>query len=128
MIQGVDNIGICVNDLERAVSFYQKLGFTKAFENNRGVTMVAGTAKLFLFQSRQPHPATVNRQFTLFDNSPGIDHISFVVEDVDRVCSDLKAKGVVFNGEPEDQDWGARVVSLRDSEGNNLYLLKWLQG
>jgi len=127
MIQAVDNIGICVKDLERAVSFYQKLGFTKAFENNRGVTMVTGTARLFVFQSRKPHRAAVNRQFTLFDNPPGIDHISFVVEDIDRVYSDLKVKGIVFNGEPQDQDWGARVVSLRDPDGNNLFLLKWLQ-
>ena len=68
MIQGVDNIGICAKDLKRAISFYEKLGFTKAYENNRGATMVAGTAKLFVFQSQQPNPAPANRQFTLFDN------------------------------------------------------------
>jgi catechol 2,3-dioxygenase-like lactoylglutathione lyase family enzyme len=39
MIQGVDNIGICVSDLSRAVSFYEKLGFTKAYQNDRGVTI-----------------------------------------------------------------------------------------
>jgi hypothetical protein len=80
MIQGVDNIGICAKDLKRAISFYEKLGFTKGYENDRGVTMVAGTAKLFVFRSREPNPAPVNRQFTLFDNPPGIDHISFAVE------------------------------------------------
>jgi len=26
MIKGVDNVGICVKDLNRAVSFYHKLG------------------------------------------------------------------------------------------------------
>ena len=127
MIQGVDNIGICGKDLKRAISFYEKLGFTKAYENNRGVTMVAGTAKLFVFQSRQSNPAPANRRFTLFDNPPGIDHISFVVEDVDRIYADARSKGVVFNSEPQDQDWGARVASLRDPDGNNLYLLRWLQ-
>jgi catechol 2,3-dioxygenase-like lactoylglutathione lyase family enzyme len=126
MIQGIDNIGICVKDLERSVLFYQKLGFTKAFENDRGVTMVAGTTKLFIFQSRQLHPPEVNRQFTLFDNPPGIDHISFAVDEVDRIYADLQTNGVVFNSQPQDQDWGARVASLRDPDGNNLYLLKWL--
>jgi catechol 2,3-dioxygenase-like lactoylglutathione lyase family enzyme len=127
MIQGVDNIGICAKELKRAISFYEKLGFTKAYENDRGVTMVAGTAKLFVFQSRQRNPAPANRQFTLFDNPPGIDHISFAVEDVDRIYADARSKSVVFNSEPQDQDWGARVASLRDLDGNNLFLLKWLR-
>lgn len=89
--------------------------------------MVAGTAKLFLFQTRQSNPAQVSREFTLFGNPPGIDHISFEVEDVDRVYAGAKANGVVFEGEPRDQAWGARVVSLRDPDDNNLYLLKLLQ-
>jgi catechol 2,3-dioxygenase-like lactoylglutathione lyase family enzyme len=127
MIKGVDNIGICVTDLRLAVRFYQDLGFTKAYENDRGVTMIAGTAKLFIFQSRRSNPAPVERDFTLFQNPLGIDHISFKVEDVDRVYAEGKAKGLVFNGEPADQSWGARMVSLRDPDGNNLYLLKWLK-
>lgn len=126
MITGVDNVGICVVDLKKSVSFYEALGFTKASENDRGVTMVAGTTKLFLFQTRQKHPAPVTREFTLFQNPPGIDHISFAVEDVDRVYAEAKAKGIAFNGEPKDQTWGARMVSLRDPDGTNLYLLKWL--
>ena len=36
MIQGVDNIGVCVKDLPEAVAFYTKLGFAKAHENERG--------------------------------------------------------------------------------------------
>jgi len=127
MIKGVDNIGICVTDLRQVVRFYQDLGFTKAYENDRGVTMVAGTAKLFIFQSRKSNPEPVKRDFTLFQNPLGIDHISFEVEDVDRVYKEAKAKGLVFNGEPADQSWGARMVSLRDPVGNNLYLLKWLK-
>jgi len=89
--------------------------------------MVAGTAKLFIFQTRKSNPEPVTRDFTLFQNPLGIDHISFEVADVDRVCAAAKAEGLVFNGEPADQSWGARMVSLRDPDGNNLYLLKWLK-
>jgi catechol 2,3-dioxygenase-like lactoylglutathione lyase family enzyme len=99
MIKGVDNLGICVTDLRQAVRFYQDLGFIKAYENDRGVTMVAGTAKLFIFQTRQSNPAPVKRDFTLFQNPLGIDHISFEVEDVDRVYAEAKAKGLVFSGD-----------------------------
>jgi uncharacterized glyoxalase superfamily protein PhnB len=89
--------------------------------------MVAGTAKLFIFQTRRGNPAAVERDFTLFQNPPGIDHISFEVQDVDRVYAEAKAKGVAFSNEPEDQSWGARMVSLCDPDGNNLYFLKWFQ-
>jgi catechol 2,3-dioxygenase-like lactoylglutathione lyase family enzyme len=127
MINGVDNIGICVTDLKKSVEFYQTLGFTKAYENERGVTMMAGTSKLFIFQTRKTNSAPVAREFTLFQNAPGIDHISFAVENVDQLYADAKAKGIVFNSEPKDQAWGARMVSLRDPDGVNLYLLKWLK-
>ena len=127
MIKGIDNIGICVADLRRSVAFYQELGFSSAGENDRGVTMVAGTARLFIFQTRKVNPPAVGRDFTLFQNPPGIDHISFEVQDVDRVYAEAKAKGVTFNNEPADQSWGARMVSLRDPDDNNLYLLKWFQ-
>ena len=69
----------------------------------------------------------MNRNFTLFDNPPGIDHISFAVEDVDRIYSEAKSQGITFDAEPRDEEWGARVVSLQDPDGNNLYLLKWLK-
>jgi catechol 2,3-dioxygenase-like lactoylglutathione lyase family enzyme len=83
--------------------------------------MVAGSAKLFLFQTWQEYPHTVKRGLGLFKNPPGLDHISFLVSDVDQIYSGLKTNGVVFSNEPADQDWGARVVSLRDPDGNNLY-------
>ena len=36
MILGIDNIGLAVQDLARSVVFYEKLGFLKTFENERG--------------------------------------------------------------------------------------------
>jgi uncharacterized glyoxalase superfamily protein PhnB len=62
----------------------------------------------------------------LFGNPPGIDHISFAVADVDAIYATLRAAGVVLGGPPEDQSWGARMVGLKDPDGNNLYLLQKL--
>jgi hypothetical protein len=82
-IQSIDNIGVCVTDLARAVNFDERFGFAKAFENDRGCTLAAGAAKRFLFKTRQVHPPLVSHELGFFQNAPGIDHISFLVADVD---------------------------------------------
>jgi catechol 2,3-dioxygenase-like lactoylglutathione lyase family enzyme len=120
VIQGIDNIGICTSDVVRSVAFYQKLGFSEAYRNERGVMMSAGDAHLFA--ARQSNLPPIGRKLGLFGNPPGIDHLSFVVADVDALYSKLRA----FGGPPEDQSWGARIVGLQDPDGNNLYLLQRL--
>jgi len=127
MFEGIDNIGLCVTDLTRAVAFYEKLGFSKAYESERGCTLIGNNTKLFVFQTRQTNPQPAERKTSLFDNPPGIDHISFLVANVDQTYAELQAEGIVFTGEPADQDWGARVVSLKDPDGNNLFFLQWLK-
>ena len=125
MIQGIDNIGICTTDLARSVTFYRKLGFSEAYRNDRGVMMSVADAYLFIIATRQSNPPTVGRELGLFGNPPGIDHMSFVVADVDALYSKLRATGVAFGGPPKDQSWGARMVG-QDPDGNNLYLLQKL--
>jgi catechol 2,3-dioxygenase-like lactoylglutathione lyase family enzyme len=126
MVQGIDNIGICTTDLKRSVTFYERLGFSEAYRNDRGVMIAAGTVHLFLFQVQRHDPAPVDRELGLFGNPPGIDHISFAVTDVDALYAKLCKAGVMFAGPPEDQSWGARMVGLKDPDGNNLYLLQRL--
>ena len=125
-MEGIDNIGICTTDLAKSVAFYQKLGFSQAYRNDRGVMMTVGPVSLFLFATRKDNPPPVGRELGLFGNPPGIDHISFAVADVDAFYSKLRAAGVAFGGLPEDQSWCARMVALKDPDGNNLYLLRRL--
>jgi catechol 2,3-dioxygenase-like lactoylglutathione lyase family enzyme len=127
MVRGIDNIGICATDLSRSVAFYETLGFSEAYRNDRGVMLAAGTVHLFLFAARRTDAMPVRRELGLFGNPPGIDHISFAVGDVDVLYTRLIKAGVVFEGPPEDQSWGARMVGLKDPDGNNLYLLHRLQ-
>ena len=126
MVQGIDNIGICTTDVERSVAFYQRLGFSEAYRNDRGVLVAAGAAHLFIFATRRTDPPPVGRELGLFGNPLGIDHISFAVADVDAMYATLQAAGVALGGPPEDQSWGARMVGLKDPDGNNLYLLQKL--
>ena len=53
MVQGFDNIGVCVTNLQSSVAFYELLGLREAYRNERGVLMAAGDARLFLFATRR---------------------------------------------------------------------------
>ena len=124
MVRGIDNIGIGATDLPRSAAFYEILGFSEAYRNDRGVMMAAGTVQLFLFATQRSDAEPFGRELGLFGNPPGIDHISFAVSDVDALYTKLRAAGVVFGGPPEDQPWGVRMVGLKDPDGSNLYLLR----
>ena len=126
MISQIDNIGIATHDRTRSVDFYQKLGFAKAFENERGCLLVAGKGRLFVFDASADR-IDVQRSFELTDNPPGIDHVSFLVDDVDFAYAEAVSRGIKFESAPADQAWGARAAMVRDPDGNNLYLLKWLR-
>jgi methylmalonyl-CoA/ethylmalonyl-CoA epimerase len=125
-IQGIDNVGICVTDMARSAEFYQRLGFALLAENDRGVTLVLGPAKLFLFPAESGDDRPVRRDLGLYGNPPGLDHISFLVDDVDALHASLAANGIHAGPAPSDQDWGARAFGLTDPDGNNLYFLRWL--
>jgi catechol 2,3-dioxygenase-like lactoylglutathione lyase family enzyme len=69
MITGIGNIGLGAANLAQSVAFYQRLGFTKAFENDRGITMIAGSAKLFLFPANSSR-GSVSRSLTDIHSNP----------------------------------------------------------
>jgi len=126
MITAIDNIGVAASDLGRSVAFYEKLGFTKAFQSELGCVLAAGSAKLFVFSAKQGSTIPQRRAFDL-SNPPGIDHLSFLVDDVDHTYAQIRERGVKFESEPANQPWGARATMLRDPDGNNIALLTWLQ-
>src|SRR5262245_66501313 len=103
MMRGIDNIGICTADLPRSVAFYQRLGFSEEYRNERGVLIANEGVRLFLFATRKPNPPPVGRELGLFDNSPGIDHISFAVAVVDALYRRLREDGLMFGRALEDQ-------------------------
>jgi catechol 2,3-dioxygenase-like lactoylglutathione lyase family enzyme len=103
MLKGIDNVGVAVTDLNRSIAFYEKLGFVKGPDYEvdvKGCSMTCGSAVLFLFQTKQSPPRAVQREPTLAQNPPGLDHLSFLVEDVNKLYAELKTKGVAFLGEP----------------------------
>lgn len=122
MVTGLDNIGIAVRDVERSVSFYQRLGFVPEYQDAESAMVRAGTVALYLF--RTPTPPQTSRSFDLTGNPAGLDHLSFRVPDVDAACARLRAMGVAIERDPQDYEWGARAACLRDPDGNCIWLLQ----
>ncbi len=128
VVERIDNVGVVVTDLERALAFYRALGFEVEDREAEtpSATVAAGGARLWLFQTRSR--ATAARDPSMTGNPPGFDHVSLWVGDVDAVAERLRAVGLSLESEPADQPWGARATSLLDPDGNRIYLLGRLRG
>jgi catechol 2,3-dioxygenase-like lactoylglutathione lyase family enzyme len=123
VIERIDNVGIGVSDLERALDFYSRLGFEvlERDEHTPSATIQAGGVRLWVFKSRGG--ASLGRGPDPAANPPGIDHLSLWVEDVDLAYDSLRRAGLELESQPADQPWGARTTSLLDPDGTRLYLL-----
>lgn len=118
MIRGIKFASIPVADQDRALEFYtQKLGFrimTDApfSDDQRWIELGIPNAetRLVLFT-----PDEHRDRIGTFSN------IAFWTDNVRRTYEELKSKGVEFQGEPEEADWGSSAI-FKDSEGNVFVL------
>jgi catechol 2,3-dioxygenase-like lactoylglutathione lyase family enzyme len=129
-IKGIDNVGIAVRDLDAVAGFFEHtvgLDVTRDDEGRpRSASVQTGDRYLYVFETGGG-PAPVQRGGDLTTNSPGLDHVSFAVDDVDGAYASLRRRGVPFEGEPESVDaWGIRLVRFCDPEGNAYYLVQSL--
>ena len=110
MIKTVWSITFYVSDLKKATRFYETtLGLEKKYEFSSYVGFECGGGEIGLI----PKPK---------EQSSGSSSttVEFLVDDVDRACAELKAKGVKFTSELHDETWGGRQASFKDPDGNIL--------
>jgi lactoylglutathione lyase len=130
MIECVGTVCIFVSDQDRAKAFYtDKLGFELRTDaplypgaTNRWVAVAPKGAKteviLYLPDENWEHYRQVVGQSQA---------VTFNVNDMDALHKELKAKGVTFVQEPDNQPWGYYAMIL-DSEGNRLILAQLPKG
>ena len=104
-----------VSSAAAAEDFYCKLlGFTQQFA--------------YRFDDAQPDPCymgltrdEVRLHVSSFSGDGVFGGVVFlVVDDIDSLHSELKAKGVKIELEPTDQSWGNREMYVRDPDGNSI--------
>jgi predicted enzyme related to lactoylglutathione lyase len=112
MIQGVAVVWMPVEDLERAKGFYRDtLGLQITNEDGEWAEVDANGLTIGL-NGREPSGA----------GATGGPVVTFQPEgSLDQTVSNLKEQGVVFPAEISEHAWG-RVVTFKDSEGNNIQL------
>jgi predicted enzyme related to lactoylglutathione lyase len=112
MVKGVANVWVPVEDIQRALDFYQNtLDFSVIKHDGPWAEIDANGLNVGL-NGREPQGAQAG----------GGPVITFQPEaGLEAAVDDLKSKGVEFPAEISEHEWG-RVATFKDSEGNDLQL------
>ena len=84
-IKGLAHIGVFVNDIDKSIDFYKRLGFTLDNEATLDIRLAflsAGTCLIELVEIKGERPAGV------------VDHICVEVDDIDAAIENAKASGI----------------------------------
>ena len=122
MIRYVDHVGITVQDLERSIAFYAKLGFAvvrRMTTASNGIAFVRnGLAELELFGPKTGVPGPAR---TLHEDE--IQHIAFHVDAIDDAVATLEGRGITFTSAVQRTRTRAHVF-FTDPDGTPLQLLQ----
>jgi uncharacterized glyoxalase superfamily protein PhnB len=111
---------LTVDDLQRSITFYEKLGFTveERWEDEgvlRGVMLQAGEFRLGLAQDDWQKGR---------DRRKGVGMRIYIgtTQDVDALAARAKESGLTLEADVHDTPWGSRAFELNDPSGFKLTL------
>ena len=115
-------VRVFVPDVEAVRSFYRdQLGLDEGYADDRVLVFRTGSADLIV-ETADPEDAEEGPMIGRFVG------VSFAVADMRAAHADLTAKGVAFDGEPEEQPWGGVLAHVLDPAGNVLTLVQLPSG
>jgi catechol 2,3-dioxygenase-like lactoylglutathione lyase family enzyme len=110
MIVGIDHAEISVNDFETTVNFYKKLGFKQksVFEQDGRIVQIqmsSGNVNLDLVKAPE-------------GEKPKLEHLAFLVDDMDQTVIELKQIGATIVLEPiTSERSGRKLAAFKDIDG-----------
>jgi len=119
-----DHIHLRSPDPDATAAFYQKMFGAEVIRSvmSNGIErtdMRLGGVAVFI--AKVPEDAALAEKP---DGSfVGLDHIGLRVNDIDKVCAELKAKGAEFTVEPKTIRPGVRIAFLRGPQNVHIELL-----
>ena len=117
-----------VEDLERSLEFYlRKVGLEVRYRAEGYAELAVDGPKLALLE-RWRVPEIVGSGEARVP-APGAHEgeVAFVVDDVDAVYSELRARGVAFVCPPTDRRWSQRTAYFKDPDGHLLEIAQDLR-
>jgi catechol 2,3-dioxygenase-like lactoylglutathione lyase family enzyme len=108
----LNQVTVPVSDVERSISFYEKLGLrliVKALPHYARFECTDGDSTFSLHQMDN------------ITNNPGTS-IYFEVSSLDNFVNQLVEKGIVFDELPNDKSWLWREARLKDPDNNKLII------
>jgi catechol 2,3-dioxygenase-like lactoylglutathione lyase family enzyme len=115
---GISAITLFVEDLAAAKEFYGRVfGLPVVFEDDDSVVFKLGNTLVNLLKTAAAaeliEPAAVAPR-----EAGSRLQLTIEVDDVDAMCAELTARGVVLLNGPMDRPWGVRTASFKDPAGH----------
>jgi lactoylglutathione lyase len=111
----LDHVILYVEDLERAVAFYQEVvGLARKLDGDGYVEFLTDGTKFGLYE-RSRLPELIGRDVE--PGGPG-GEVLFLVDDVDAEAARLRSLRIAILSGPVDRPWGQRTVHVLDPDGN----------
>ena len=107
----LNQVTVIAHDYDASVAFYRKLGLTQ---------IVGAPPHYARFECA--NGATLSQHVDPADEPPGRAVVYFELDDLDEALARLKAAGICFTQDPQDQRWLWREARLLDPAGNEICL------
>lgn len=117
MIKQIDHAAIVVRDMDRAFEFYCGVLGLEVLLDGRSE---GGEKKSFLGSGKQALIALTEDKNRGAGGGRGVDHIAFLVNDLDKASLILKEKGVSFIEEKKDGTGKTTAYHFLDPDGLEL--------
>ncbi len=112
---GFDHIHFTVKDLDEAVRFYERLGFSLV----RGLDHGGESVQMSFLGG-----VTLNFHLARPTENPGYNHFALSVEDLDAAVEELRGQCVGVDGPVEVHATGRRLATIRDPSGFLVQLVE----
>jgi catechol 2,3-dioxygenase-like lactoylglutathione lyase family enzyme len=114
---GIDAITLFVDDLGASKAFYGSVfDLPVMFEDEASAVFDFNSSVVNLLK-RSEAPELIDPAQVASGEAGSRVVFTLGVDDVDRTCTDLRARGVELLNGPMDRPWGIRTASIRDPDG-----------
>lgn len=111
-----DHIHFTVKDLDEAIEFYKRLGFTRVERMEHG----GESAQLKTPDGK----LTVDLQLAKATDNPGYNHFAMTVDGLDRFVEELRGQDMAVDRVVYVQATRRRIATLRDPSGFLIQLVE----